>query len=42
MGACDKVKGEMVVSSTWVWGIFTWFGVFSYGIWGIFGHGIGN
>jgi hypothetical protein len=26
MGACEKVKSEMVVSNPWVW-------VFSHGIW---------
>jgi hypothetical protein len=25
MGACEKVKSEMVVSNPWVWGIFPWY-----------------
>jgi len=25
MGAFKKVKREMVVSNTWVWGIFPWY-----------------
>jgi hypothetical protein len=36
MGACEKVKSEMVVSNPWVRGICPWFGVFSHGIWGVF------
>jgi hypothetical protein len=30
MGACEKVKSEMVVSNPWVWGIYPWYlGYFS-------------
>jgi hypothetical protein len=33
MGACEKVKSEMVVSNPWVWKPMVFSHVFSHGIW---------